>query len=149
MAHGRPLRLEDFLPYRLSLLSNSISSRIARDYEAKFGISMPEWRIMMILAEYPGISGDEVCRRTRIEKSVVSRATARLLKRRLVTRSMNSQDRRRQVLALSETGKSVYDEVMPHARDFERRLLKNLSASDAKAFDQLLSRLQREVDELP
>ena len=50
---------------------------------------------MMILAEYPGVSADEVCRRTKIEKSVVSRAVSRLLKRHLINREMDENDRRR------------------------------------------------------
>jgi DNA-binding MarR family transcriptional regulator len=146
--HRRPLRLEEFLPYRLSLLSNTVSGVIASTYEDKFGISMPEWRIMMMLAEYPGIAAEEICRRTRIEKSVVSRALARLLKRRLVTRETSAQDRRRQVLHLTETGLAVYDEVMPVAREYERQLLRGLNAADRAALDRLLDALQERADEL-
>ena len=116
--HLKPLKLKDFLPYRLSLLSNTMSANIATTYQDKFGISMPEWRIMAILAEYPDSSADDVCQRTRIEKSVVSRAVARLLKRHLISRKFSKNDRRRSILRLSETGLSVYDEVMPGSEDF-------------------------------
>src|SRR5690606_28714273 len=146
--HRRPLRLEEFLPYRLSLLSNTVSGVIASTYEDKFGISMPEWRIMMMLAEYPGIAAEEICRRTRIEKSVVSRAISRLLRRRLVSRETSERDRRRLVLHLTETGLTVYDEVMPIARDYERRLLKGISAADRAVLDRLLDALQSRADAL-
>ena len=69
-----PLKLETFLPYRLSLLSNTVSSSIAATYQDKFGISMPEWRIMAILAEYPGIAADDVCQRARKLKNPSSAA---------------------------------------------------------------------------
>ena len=135
------MRLESFLPYRLSLLSNAISGAIAAVYGDKFAISMPEWRIMMILAEYPDISADEVCRRTKIEKSVVSRAVARLLSRHLVNRDVDEEDRRRSILRLSETGLSVYDEVMPIARNYEAELLADLTAEELEAFNATIDKL--------
>lgn len=146
--HRRPLRLEAFLPYRLSLLSNTVSGVIAETYQSKFGISMPEWRIMMMLAEYPGTAADDICRRTRIEKSVVSRALDRLLRRRLITRRTSEKDRRRSVLGLSETGRTVYDEVMPIARDYEKQLLKGMTAADRAALERLLEMLQARADTL-
>ena len=141
MKHRRPLQLEAFLPYRLSLLSNAISGAIATVYEDKFAISMPEWRIMMILAEYPGISADDVCRRTKIEKSVVSRAVSRLLKRHLINRDMDEKDRRRSRLRLSETGLTVYDDVMPIARDYEAKLLSNLTGEELEIFNVIIDKL--------
>ena len=102
---------------------------------------MPEWRIMMILAEYPDVSADEVCRRTRIEKSVVSRAVARLLKRHLINRDVDEKDRRRSILRLSETGLSVYDEVMPIARDYEAKLLADLTAEEMETFNAMIDKL--------
>ncbi len=148
MKHRKPLTLEFFLPYRLSLLSNTVSGMIADTYADKFGITMPEWRIMMILAEYPGSSADEVCRRTQIEKSVVSRAVARLKERRLITRSMSDTDRRRSILDLSETGMSVYDEVMPVAKSYEEQLLKGFSRQQKLSLDALLDALQRRADSM-
>ncbi len=141
MKHRRPLRLEAFLPYRLSLLSNAVSGAIAAVYGDKFAISMPEWRIMMILAEYPGASADEVCRRTKMEKSVVSRAVSRLLKRHLIDRHMDEKDRRRSRLKLSETGLTVYDEVMPIARNYEEKLLSNLTGEELKTFNSIIDKL--------
>lgn len=145
MQHRKPLQLEAFLPYRLSLLSNAISGAIAAVYGDKFAISMPEWRIMMILAEYPDISADEVCRRTKIEKSVVSRAVARLLKRHLINREVDEKDRRRSILRLSETGLSVYDEVMPIARDYEAKLLSDLRAGELETFNDMIDRLMEKA----
>ena len=145
MQHRKPLQLEAFLPYRLSLLSNAVSGAIAGVYGDKFAISMPEWRIMMILAEYPDVSADEVCRRTKIEKSVVSRAVARLLTRHLINRDVDEKDRRRSILRLSETGLSVYDEVMPIARDYEAKLLSELSAGELETFNDMIDRLMEKA----
>ena len=145
LKHRRPLQLEAFLPYRLSLLSNAISGAVAGVYGDKFAISMPEWRIMMILAEYPGVSADEVCRRTKIEKSVVSRAVARLFNRHLINRDRDENDKRRSRLQLSETGLTVYDEVMPIARDYEAKLLASLTTEELEIFNVIIDKLMDEA----
>lgn len=145
MQHRKPLQLESFLPYRLSLLSNAVSGAIANVYGDKFAISMPEWRIMMILAEYPDVSADEVCHRTKIEKSVVSRAVARLLDRHLVNRDVDEKDRRRSILRLSGTGLSVYDEVMPIARNYEAELLAGLTAEELDTFNVMIDKLMEKA----
>ena len=98
------LTLERYLPYRLSILSNKISSLVAQTYKDKFAISVTEWRIMAVLGEYPGISADEISAKTQIEKSILSRAIARLLKRKFIEREVSEEDKRRSVINLSETG---------------------------------------------
>ena len=80
------LQLERYLPYRLSILSNRVSSRVAETYSDKFALSITEWRIMAVLGEYPGISADEVSLKTQIEKSILSRAINKLLSRHFVAR---------------------------------------------------------------
>ena len=129
----------------MSLLSNAVSGAIAAVYGDKFALSMPEWRIMMVLAEYPDVSADEVCRRTKIEKSVVSRAVARLLSRHLINRDVDEKDRRRSILRLSGTGLSVYDEVMPIARDYEAALLAGLTAAELETFNKMIDTLMEKA----
>ena len=78
MARPPKLHLEKFLPYRLSVLSNTVSSAIAAAYFMNFGLSIPEWRVMAVLASTPGLSAAEVTARTAMDKVAVSRAVAAL-----------------------------------------------------------------------
>ena len=78
-ANSTVLELEGFLPYRLSVLSNTVSQAIAAEYEQRFGLSVTEWRVMAVLGRYTGISAREVAERTAMDKVAVSRAVARLL----------------------------------------------------------------------
>ena len=73
------LFLGDFLPYRLSVLSNKISRAIADGYEERFQLSLPEWRVMAILGGEPELSAGEVAERTAMDKVAVSRAVKKLL----------------------------------------------------------------------
>jgi len=93
----RPVSLElaHFLPYRLSVLTNTVSAALADAYSRRFGLSIPEWRVMAVLAGSPGLSAAEVAARTAMDKVAVSRAVARLARSRRLRRRRTSGDRRR------------------------------------------------------
>lgn len=135
------LELERFLPYRLSVLSNRVSQRIAATYEARFGLGVTEWRVIAVLGRYPDLSANGVAERTAMDKVAVSRAVARLLERGLLQRETHDGDRRRSVLTLSDAGYTVYDDVAPLALECERRLLAHLSAGERATLDALIDRL--------
>jgi DNA-binding MarR family transcriptional regulator len=135
------LNLEDFLPYRLSVLSHTISTTIAKAYEAKFGVSIPEWRVIAILGRFPGLSAVEVADRTMLDKVAVSRAVTKLIKNGRVDREFADADRRRSILQLSQEGQQVHDEIAPLALAFEDELLHGISAEDYENFNVILERL--------
>ena len=135
------LDLEHFLPYRLSVLSNRVSSMIARIYTERFALSITEWRVMAVLGRYPDLSANEVAQRTAMDKVAVSRAVARLLDAGRLKREIHGDDRRRSVLCLSEGGYRIYDEVAPLALAFERRLLDGIDETERALLFRLLDRL--------
>lgn len=138
------LELERFLPYRLSVLSNRVSQTIADTYVERFGLAVTEWRVIAVLGRYPDLSANAVAERTAMDKVAVSRAVARLLARGLLQRETHGDDRRRSVLALSEAGYRIYDEVAPLALECERRLLAHLSTEEHATLDALIDRLMDE-----
>lgn len=135
------LDLEHFLPYRLSVLSNRVSSAIARVYSERFALSVTEWRVMAVLGRYPGLSANEVAQRTAMDKVAVSRAVARLAEAGRLARETHDDDRRRSVLQLSPDGYKIYDEVAPLALAFERKLLGDMDAAERELLFRLLDRL--------
>jgi DNA-binding MarR family transcriptional regulator len=135
------LDLEHFLPYRLSVLSNRVSSAIAQVYSDRFALSITEWRVMAVLGRYPGLSANEVAQRTAMDKVAVSRAVARLLDSGRLQREMHDDDRRRSVLRLSDAGYAIYDQVAPLALSFERRLLGDMDETERALLFRLLDRL--------
>ena len=140
--HGHAtLELEQFLPYRLSVLSNRVSETISGYYRQRFGLAVTEWRTMAVLGRYQGLSAGEVAERTAMDKVAVSRAVARLLQRGFIQRETHGDDRRRSVLALSRNGQRIYDDIAPLALDLERRLLSRLDRDERAALDALLDKL--------
>jgi len=138
MTRSQKLRLEKFLPYRLSVLSNTVSSAIAAAYFAHFGLSIPEWRVMAVLAANPGLSAAEVTARTAMDKVAVSRAVAALLVAGRLRRTTVPADRRRTHLRLTKTGARVYSQVVPVALEYERHLVTSLSKRDRDTLDRIL-----------
>ncbi|KAF1007968.1 MAG: hypothetical protein GAK28_01445 [Luteibacter sp.] len=139
-AHA-PLELERFLPYRLSILSNTVSQAIAAEYQDKFDLSMTEWRVMTILARFPEVSAREVVDRSRMDKVAVSRAVARLVEAGRVDKGIHDDDKRRSVLKLSEAGWAIHDEVAPRARAHERALLAKLDDEETAWLGRILDKL--------
>lgn len=135
------LILEEFLPYRLAVLSHTVSSKIAGVYEERFQVSIPEWRVIAILGRFPGLSAVEVAQRTMLDKVAVSRAVTKLIKSGRLDREFADADRRRSILNLSEEGRRIHDEIAPLALRFERDLLQGISAEDFERFNLVMERL--------
>jgi DNA-binding MarR family transcriptional regulator len=142
------LTLERFLPYRLAVLANTVSLKIAATYQRRFGLTIPEWRVMAMLARHPNISAVDVAERTAMDKVAVSRAVQSLLTKRLIKRETHAEDRRRSKLALSPAGRGVYKRIIPVARSFERQLLDVLTARERKLLDDLITRLNERAQTL-
>lgn len=140
-ARHRPLELEHFLPYQLSVLSNRISGAIARLYARRFRLTIAEWRVMAVLGRFGPLTATDVSARTAMDKVRVSRAIQRLIAAGTVSQGVEATDRRRRRLALTEHGETIYARIVPLARAAEQRLLEGFSPTDRQAIDALITRL--------
>lgn len=145
---GAKLTLDAYLPYRLSVASNAVSGLIARAYQDRFGLSVPQWRLICVLAEDGPRTQVQLVARTVMDKVTVSRAAHGLVKRRLVSRSRNRADARSHVLALSADGERLYADIAPMAVSYEHALIAGLDACEVEALKQLLLRLQAAATDL-
>ncbi len=135
------LILEEFLPYRLAILSHSVSQSIASIYEKRFGVSIPEWRVIAIVGRFPDLSAVEVAERTVMDKVAVSRAVTKLIKSGVIDRQFADADRRRSILNLSEKGREVHDEIAPLALKMEADLLEDLTADETRVLERVIDKL--------
>ena len=135
------LRLEDFLPYRLAVLSNTVSTTVARAYDKRFSVSIPEWRVIAVLGSFPGLSAVEVAERTLMDKVAVSRAVTKLIKNGRIDREFADADKRRSILNLSEDGKQLHDEIAELALQFERDLLQGFEDAEIDNLNNIMERL--------
>jgi DNA-binding MarR family transcriptional regulator len=135
------LKLEEFLPHRLNVLSSLVSQALTRVYGRRYGIGIPEWRVLVTLGEYGVMTGKAVGAHTHMHKTKVSRAVAQLEDRKLVARRANRADLREAFLSLTPMGRSVYEEAAPIALEFTQRLSEVVSPADRPAFDRAIKQL--------
>lgn len=137
------LRLDAFLPFRLSVTSNMVSDAIASTYQALFGLTIPEWRLVAVIAEDDGTTQQQVGRRTCMDKVTVSRATIALVDRGLIERRPHQTDRRSQSLHLTASGRDLYAQVAPKALELEQRIFASFDPREVAAFSAMLVRIQQ------
>jgi DNA-binding MarR family transcriptional regulator len=135
------LRLAQFLPYRLSIASNAVSDRVAHVYQARFGLKIPEWRVIAVVAEQAHATQAGLVAATQMDKMTVSRAVAALVDRGLLVRAQAS-DRRTLELALTAEGQALYAEIAPLALGIEAELLHGFSEAERDQLMTLLTRLE-------
>jgi DNA-binding MarR family transcriptional regulator len=135
------LRLDDFLPHRLNVLSSLVSQALTRVYGQRYGIGIPEWRVLVTLGQYGVMTGKAIGGRTHMHKTKVSRAVAQLQQRKYVSRRANRADLREAFLSLTPTGRAVYEEAAPIALEFTKRLSEVVPAVDRAAFDRAVQLL--------
>ncbi len=134
-------RLEEFLPYRLSVAANRVSRRFADRYGAAFGLSIPEWRVMAVLGRFGRLPAREIAMRTAMDKVKVSRAVRQLAGRGYLDRAADTDDARLQWLALSEAGQAVHAAILPIARALEAEVTEGLTQKELVLLHAALGRI--------
>lgn len=145
---GDDFSLGSFLPYRLSVTTNRISRAFAARYSARFGLSIPEWRVLAVLGSFAPLSSNEICERTAMDKAKVSRAVALLTGKGLVDRAAHPDDQRLLRLSLSAEGQRTFEAVVPIAEQLEAELTADLSEKEKAMLHRCLDRLAAAVDRL-
>jgi DNA-binding MarR family transcriptional regulator len=133
-----PLKLESFLPYRLNLLGSMVSEGLARVYSSRFGLDIPEWRVIATLGQFGASTAKTIGNHSHMHKTKVSRAVMALENKALVERQENAQDRREAFITLTPQGIDVYERIIPLAEAYEANLLQILDEANQKKLDELL-----------
>ncbi len=147
-AHQAPLKLEEFLPYRLNVCASLVSQALSRIYAERYQIGVPEWRVLVTLGQFGLMTAKAVGAHSHMHKTKVSRAVALLERRKLLVRRANRADLREAFLSLTPAGRAVYDELAPLALEFARNLLDAVDPADRDALCRALRRLSKRSAEL-
>jgi len=133
--------LDDFLPYKLSLASQSVSRLIAQEYENKFGLSMTQWRVLVIICNSAPLTANEICDKTLFEKMAISRAVKHLRAREMIDSRPAKNDGRKRILSATKLGQQIYNDVLPVAQSYETTLLSSISDSEKTLLNSTLNKL--------
>jgi len=141
------LDLFRFVPFRLNRLAAEVSAALSSEYQERYGLDIPEWRVLATLGfRNDACSAQYVAHCTRTHKSAISRAVAALLRRQLVERVENEDDRREYRLRMTRKGKALYEELIPRLLRKEQQILSCLSAQERKDFALMLGKIENSLD---
>jgi DNA-binding MarR family transcriptional regulator len=141
------LDLLKFVPFQLNRLAAEVSSALSAEYATRYGLDIPEWRVLATLGfRHEPCSAQYVADCTRTHKSTISRAVTALLKRQIIERVENADDRREFRLQLTPKGAELYEELIPRLLRREQEILSCLSAQDRKDFARLLGKIEASLD---
>jgi DNA-binding MarR family transcriptional regulator len=143
---GSKLDLFRFVPFRLNRLAAEVSAALSREYQERYGLDIPEWRVLATLGfRNEACSAQYIVHCTRTHKSTISRAVTALMGRELIERVENEDDRREYRLRMTPKGKALYEELIPRLRRREREILSCLSAQERKDFAMLLGKIEKSL----
>jgi DNA-binding MarR family transcriptional regulator len=142
------LRLDEFLPYQLSVTSNAVSDLIARSYRGRFGLKIPEWRVMAVLGEHSSMTQREMVVATAMDKVTINRASTSLSTRGLIERAANSQDGRSHHVMLSAAGRELYQEIVPQALAIRSDLIAILKPAELQLLETILGKLRARAEQM-
>ena len=141
------LDLFKFVPFRLNRLAAEVSSALSAEYAARYGLDIPEWRVLATLGfRHDACSAQYIAQCTRTHKSTISRAVTSLMKRQIVERVENEDDRREFRLRLTRKGVTLYEELIPRLLRKEQEILSCLSAQERRDFARLLGKVEQSLD---
>ena len=143
----RRLDLFHFLPFRLNRVAAEVSSALSVEYQAGYGLDIPAWRVLATLGfRNDACSAQYIAHCTRTHKSTISRAVTSLMKRQMVERVENADDRREFRLRLTRKGAALYEELIPRLLRKEQEMLSCLSAQERRDLGRLLGKLEESLD---
>lgn len=137
--------LEQFLTYRLHVLTKLAERGIGERYQEKLGVTLPEARVIASVGSFGPFSIMDLARHANLDKSQASRAAEALIKQGLVQREASEADGRVVLISLTAEGRELYRKVMPIARKWNSDLFDCLDENEKAAFGAALDRIIESV----
>lgn len=128
--------------YRMSFLANYLMGAIYARVQADLGFNRAEAAILFCLAHMSPLSGIEIAEMTGRPRNSISPAVGKLLRLGLIKKGPAEQNRKIELLSLTEGGKAMSEKVVAYFVARERPMLEPLaSTADQNHLNGLLARL--------
>lgn len=134
-------QLQDFLPYLLNQAAEESSLAFQQVYKDRYGMLRTEWRVLFHLGIYGKMSAKDIGTRTKMHKTKISRAVAKLEARRMLTRQRDDADRRLEYLTLTQAGQAAYADLRSVAQSYDTGLAEQFSEADIDKLRHMLRHL--------
>lgn len=118
-----PFQLEDFMPYLLNRAAEKASLEFQKTYKSTYGMLRTEWRVLFHLGRYGELTAKQICDKSDLHKTKVSRAVSALEKQRFLMRTEVPTDRRHELLSLTKQGQAAFAHLQAEAVKYNERVM--------------------------
>ena len=143
--HDVDFDLEQFLPYLLNQAAEVTSRSFQAIYREHYGMTRTQWRVMANLGKFGAMTAKDICVISHVEKTKVSRAVSALEADGCLLRTPSEEDRRAEILSLTDKGRTAFADLGQRAIAYDRDLRRRLGPELTIQLDALLKRLIAEV----
>lgn len=138
--------LQNFLPFRLNRVATVLSRRLSALYSEKYGLDIPQWRVMATLGFRQTCTAQTIVCSTYTHKSTISRAVSKLITADLVESYTSATDKREQLLRFTAAGQALYEELAPQLKKIESDIIAELGGENFAALQEALGALESSLD---
>lgn len=133
--------LESFLPYLLNQAAEATSRAFQAVYRDRYGMTRTQWRVLAHLGQFGDMTARDICARSLIEKTKVSRAVAALEADGMLDRAPSPEDGRAEILSLTDRGRMAYADLGELAKAHDQALRRTVGSDASAKLDEVLRRL--------
>lgn len=141
-----PRTPDELLNYRLLRLFSLAGAPVVRLCEGRYGVTRREFRLLSLVVEGGPVSPSRLSELAHLDAARSSRVVAALMKKQLVRRDVQDDDRRCALIAATPAGRDLHRELFPQIADINRRVVSVLDARQLAALDEVLSVLTQHAE---
>lgn len=138
--------LEHWIGYRFGLVAARLGNYVAQMYASRHDLTIPAWRSLAVIARYQPLTAKQLATLTSSDAFKVARAIELLVRRGLIRRDVDKEDRRRASLSLTAEGRKVYKDIERFTVRIERELVAGLDESELAILRRSLDKLDRQLE---
>ncbi len=132
-----PFVIEESTAHLVSLASR-LFTRALQERLGRYGVSVAQWSMLLLLWEEESLTQKELSRRQQIEEPTATRTLQRMERDGLIRRIQDREDNRRRRVVLTERGRELCSELVPAALEVDALATHGLSDDEKKRFVSLL-----------
>jgi DNA-binding MarR family transcriptional regulator len=145
-ARAAEFSLASFLPFKLGVISDSLIRIFSESYQDNYNLTIAEWRVLAIIAQYGTLSPTVIGRRAAMDKVKVSRASQSLVTKGLLRQSQDPNDGRGRLLRMTRKGAATHDGMVPLVMSLEATFFSDLSRADLALLNRLVTKITTRLE---
>lgn len=139
---GRIQELKTSLGFTIAQLAKTMQAKIQRQFqEAGYEVTFEQWTVLLALWNKEGRSQQELAAETQRDVTSLSRLMDTMERKRLIVRVPSPQDRRQNLIYLSDLGRELEPALVEQVEYVNRLAVANIEAEDLELFRQIVARM--------